>query len=162
MGVSRANMNGRGRVFPKRRPTNMEAGLRHGFRSGLEEQNGRLLRDLGVAFKFEETRIPYTVPESKHHYTPDFELPNGILIETKGKFEPKDRAKHLFVKDQHPDLDIRLVFQRPHDPIVKGSRTSYAMWCDKHHIKWACRTIPQHWVEEAGPDRKPSEVLRNV
>lgn len=159
MGVSRANMRGRGRVFPKRRPSNMEAGLRHGFRSGLEEKNAQLLKAKGVEVKFEETRIPYVVPQTDRKYTPDFELPNGIFIETKGKFEPSDRAKHVLIQEQWPDLDIRFVFQRPHDPIRKGSKTTYAMWCDKHGFKWGCRVIPDHWLEEAGPDRKPKEVL---
>ena len=43
-------------------------------------------------------------------YTPDFLLPNGIIIETKGRFTPEDRRKHLLIKKQHPDLDIRFVF----------------------------------------------------
>ena len=161
MGVSRANMKGRGRVFPKRQPINLEAGLRHGFRSGLEENNARQLKDLGVKVKFEETKIPYEVPLTKRKYTPDFELPNGILIETKGKLEPKDRAKHVLVQQQWPDLDIRFVFQRPHDKIRKGSPTTYAVWCDRNGFKWASRTIPEDWIKEAGPDRKPSEVLKD-
>lgn len=159
MGVSRANMRGRGRVFPKRTPRDMEIGLRHGFRSGLEAKNAKQLHDLGIEVKFEETKIPYEVPRSDHKYTPDFELPNGIFIETKGKLEPKDRAKHLLIKEQWPDLDIRFVFQRPHDPIRKGSPTTYATWCDRNGFRWASRTIPEDWIREAGPSRKPSEVL---
>lgn len=160
MGVSRSNGRGtaRGRVFPDRSKLNMEVGLRHGFRSGLEEANAKLLKSLGVEVNFESTKIKYTVPETNHTYTPDFTLPNGILVETKGKLEPKDRAKHLFVKHQNPKLDIRFVFQRPHDPINKGSKTTYANWADKNGFKWAARLIPEAWVREMGPEVKPWEM----
>lgn len=138
---------------------NLDAGLRHGFRSGLESTNAKLLESLGVPVLFETIHIKYVIPESRHTYTPDFELPNGILIETKGKFEPKDRAKHLLVRTQYPDLDIRLIFQRPTDPINPGSRTSYADWATSHGIRWATKVIPIEWIKEPGPERKPLEVL---
>lgn len=144
----------------KRVNRNMAAGLTHGFRSGLEDRNAKHLESLGQPVLFEVTKIRYVIPESFHTYTPDFELANGILVETKGKFEPQDRAKHLLVKAQNPDLDIRIVFQRPSDPINKGSPTTYAMWCDKHGIKWAFKLIPPEWLREPGPARKPSEVLQ--
>ena len=151
-----------------RRPSNhikeriqkdMATGLRLGFRSGLEVANAELLERLGVKVEYETMKIPYVVPESRHKYTPDFPLPNGVLVETKGKLEQKDRVKHLLIRAQHPDLDIRFVFQRPHDPIVKGSKTTYAMWADKHSLKWATKMIPLDWIKEPGPDRKPKEVL---
>ena len=31
-------------------------------------------------------------------YTPDFVLPNGVIIETKGRFVAADRRKHLEIK----------------------------------------------------------------
>ena len=149
MGVSRNNGRGMAvRKWPDRAKLNLEVGLRHGFRSGLEELNGKHLNALGVDFDFEGTKIPYTVPESKHTYSPDFRLPNGIYVETKGKLEPKDRAKHILVKLQHPDLDIRFVFQRPHDRINKGSPTTYAVWCDRNGFRWANRLIPEAWTKE--------------
>jgi hypothetical protein len=161
MGVSKARMNKRrGRVFPKRRPTNMANGMRHGFRSGLEEQNANVIVNAGEKLRFEDIKIPYVVPESDHTYTPDFVLENGIIAETKGKLEQRDRVKHLLIQEQWPGLDIRFVFQRPHDPIRKGSKTTYAMWCDKHNIKWSSKIIPAHWFEEAGPDVQPDEVLK--
>ena len=161
MGVSRGNMGGnylnrRKRFAPK---TSEAVGLRYGFRSGLEEQNAKFLEGLGVVVQFESIKIPYTVPETNRTYTPDFPLDNGIIVETKGKLEPKDRAKHLFIQHQHPDLDIRFVFQRPQDKITKGSKTTYAMWAEKHGFKWAAKMIPEAWVRESGPKRKPKEVL---
>jgi hypothetical protein len=88
------------------------------------------------------------VPATKHKYTPDFKLSNGIYIETKGRFLLDDRKKHLYIKEQYPDLDIRFVFQNPKTKLYKGSKTTYANWCDKHGFKWAAKTIPLDWIEE--------------
>ena len=164
MGVSTkkwtAGAPNKGRRWPVRKLSPDEVGLRHGFRSGLEETNARLLEGMGEKVRFEELKIPYTVPETHRTYTPDFILTNGVIVETKGKLEPKDHAKHLFIKLQHPDLDVRFVFQRPHDKINKGSKTTYAMWAEKYGFKWASRVIPEEWVSEPGPQRKPEEVLQ--
>lgn len=161
MAVSRQSWRPRGH-WAQRVNRNLENGLRHGFRSGLEEKNAKHLEANGVPVLFEVRKIKYTVPESVRTYTLDFELPNGILVETKGKFEPQDRAKHLFIKNQYPELDLRFVFQRPSDPIYKGAKTSYAQWADKHGFRWACRLIPPEWWAEPGPERKPDEVLREA
>lgn len=126
-------------------------GLKHGFRSGLEEMNAEFLTRKGAAVHFEEVKIKYVVPSIERTYSLDFELPNGIMVETKGKFEPIDRAKHLFIKTQHPDLDIRFVFQRPNTPLRKGSKTTYAMWAEKHGFKYAAKVIPEAWLNEPGP-----------
>lgn len=108
---------------------------------------------------YEVRKVRYTIPQSDHTYSVDFELPNGILVETKGKLELKDRAKHLLIQAQYPELDLRFVFQRPTDPIYPGSKTTYAMWADKHGFKWATKLIPVDWVLEPGPEKKPDEVL---
>lgn len=147
MPVSRQTWRAR-EHWAKRVNQNQEAGLKHGFRSGLEEINAKHLESLGVPVLFETRIVEYTVPETVRRYHVDFELPNGILIETKGKFEPVDRAKHLFIKSQHPELDVRFVFQKPKTPINKGSRTTYADWADKHGFKWATKLIPESWVRE--------------
>lgn len=104
---------------------------------------------LGVAYEYEKRTIEYTVPESKHKYTPDFViLANGIVVETKGRFLPDDRKKHLLVKKQYPQLDIRFVFSNPKQRISKVSATTYANWCDKYGFKWAAKEIPEAWINE--------------
>jgi hypothetical protein len=124
-------------------------GLANGYRSGLEEKNAKVLDDLGVPYEFEKFKIKYVIPEKVHTYTPDFRLlTNGILVETKGKFETSDRAKHLFIQTQHPELDIRFVFQRPSDKIYKGSTTTLGEWATKYGFKWATKTIPIEWTKE--------------
>ncbi len=62
---------------------------------------------------------------------------------------PDDRAKHLLVKAQHPNLDLRFVFSRSKAPLYKGSPTTYAMWCDKHGFKYADKDVPDAWLKEA-------------
>jgi hypothetical protein len=132
----------------KRFRNDLKTGLRHGFRSGLEQKNAKHLEANGIPVVFESVVIKYIIPTTERSYTPDFELPNGIIVETKGKFEPQDRAKHLFIKIAHPDLDIRFVFQKPHAPMSKGSKTTHAMWAEKHGFKWAAGLIPVAWARE--------------
>lgn len=122
--------------------------LTSGFRSGLEEKIASDLEDRKVPFEYETKKIKYTVPSREATYTPDFHLPNGVIVEGKGIFDVEDRQKHLLIKEQHPELDIRFVFTRSSAPIRKGSPTTYASWCEKHGFKYADKVIPQAWVEE--------------
>lgn len=123
-------------------------GLREGFRSGLEDEVAKQLLILGIEPKYEELTIPYTKPARVHKYTPDFQLPNGIIIETKGRFVTADRQKHLLIKAQHPELDIRFVFSNPNARISKKSTTTYADWCRKNGFLFAHRRIPEEWINE--------------
>lgn len=123
-------------------------GIEEGYRSGLEETTAQHIEAHGHTVRFEKQKIEYEVPSRKAKYTPDFVLDNGIIIETKGRFLTKDRQKHLLIQAQHPNLDIRFIFTRSKSPILKGSKTTYAMWCDKHGFKYADKTIPDSWYKE--------------
>ena len=122
-------------------------GIKHGYRSGQEDRISEQLKGLGVPFKYEEFKIKYEVNEVRT-YTPDFELPNGIIIESKGRFVAADRKKHLLVQQQFPELDIRFVFSNSKGKISKGSKTSYADWCDKHGYIYADKLVPEEWIKE--------------
>lgn len=114
------------------------------YRSGLEKKVAELLGNLSIPFEYESTKVPYVL---QCNYTPDFLLPNGIYLETKGQFTPEDRRKMLAVKEAHPDLDIRMVFQAPFNKIAKRSKTTYAAWCERHGIQWAAyHSIPSEWL----------------
>ncbi len=116
------------------------------YRSGLEERTAEYLRSLKVKFTYEKMKIKW---RSKDRiYTPDFVLDNGIIIETKGRFIPSDRSKHLRIREQHPDLDIRFVFSNPNARLYKGSKSTYASWCEKHGFKYAKEKIPVEWIKE--------------
>ena len=114
------------------------------FRSGLEERVADLLVELGVSYEYESTKIPYVI---QHNYTPDFILPNGVYLECKGYWEPEDRRKIKNVKEQNPELDLRMVFQAPFNTISKKSKTTYAKWCERHDIPWTSfHNIPLEWL----------------
>ncbi len=40
-----------------------------------------------------------------------------------------------------------MVFQNPNGKIRKGSKTTYANFCDKHEILWAEKQIPKEWLK---------------
>lgn len=61
---------------------------------------------------------------------------------------PGDRQKMLWIKEQHPHLDIRFVFTRSASPIYKGSKTTYAAWCQKHGFLFADKVVPGEWLRE--------------
>jgi hypothetical protein len=128
--------------------TSKQVALKYGFRSGLEESIAAKLSARGVPYKFEERVIEYTRPQKKSKYTPDFELPNGIIIESKGRFITADRQKHLLVKAQHPELDIRFVFSNSRSRITKSSATTYAMWAEKNGFLYSDKDIPDSWIKE--------------
>lgn len=116
------------------------------YRSGLEETVINNLKDRKISFKYEERVVDYFKPSTKHKYTPDIELDNGVLIEIKGFFKREDRKKHLLVKEQQPNLDIRFVFGNSRNRIYKGSKTSYGDWCVKYGFKYSDKLIPQDWI----------------
>jgi hypothetical protein len=123
------------------------AALKHGWRSGLEEGVGKQLKDAGVEYRYEEVQIKW-IDYKKRQYTPDFILPNGIIIETKGRFITADRQKHLKIKEQYPSLDIRFVFNNPNSRLSKVSKTMYRQWCDRYGFQWAAKEIPEDWLRE--------------
>lgn len=132
--------------------TYKQVAMKNGYRSGLEERIAEQLEQLGVEYTYEKVKLKYIRPASEHIYTPDFKLPNGIIVETKGRFLLADRMKHIMVKKHNPDVDIRFVFSNSNARISKASKTTYAMWCRKHGFLFADKTIPEEWINERGND----------
>lgn len=130
------------------------------YRSGLEQTVDDFLKSHSIDGMYEKHYLEYKIPESIHKYTPDFVLPNGIIIETKGVWDAEDRKKHLLIKEQHPELDIRFIFTRSKAPIYKGSKTTYASFCEQNNIKYADKKIPEEWLKE--PKKKiPRGILKD-
>jgi len=121
--------------------------IKNGWRSGFEERIAKELKEQGVKYEYETKKIKYEIRETRT-YTPDFILPNGIIIETKGRFIASDRKKHKLIKDQYPKLDIRFVFYNANAKLYKGAKSSYADWCTTHGFMWANKTIPDEWIKE--------------
>lgn len=121
--------------------------IKHGYRSGLEHTVLNSLKERKCKAQYECLKIEWEDLQYRS-YTPDFLLPNGIIIETKGRFTTEDRMKHLAIKQQHPDLDIRFVFTNSKSKIRKGAKTSYADWCEKHGFLYADKDVPDEWLKE--------------
>lgn len=132
----------------RRKYSAKQAAMKHGYRSGLEERIAEQLDKLGIDYTYEQVKLTYIKPASKHVYTPDFVLPNGIIVETKGRFLLADRQKHILVKKHNPTLDIRFVFSNSKARISKTSHTTYASWCEKNGFKYADKVIPDEWLNE--------------
>ena len=116
------------------------------YRSGLEVDIAKDLRKRGEKFKYETLKVKWVLHENKT-YTPDFILPNGVIIEAKGRFTLQDRKKHLAIKKQQPELDIRFVFSNSRGKLYKGSKSTYASWCEKFGFQYADKRIPDDWLK---------------
>jgi hypothetical protein len=123
------------------------AAKRKGYRSGLEVKIKDQLKGLNRKFEYETIKIEWE-DLMYRKYTPDFILDNGIIVETKGLFTAADRRKHLQIKEQHPDIEIRFVFESSKRRLSKISKTTYADWCIKHEFKYADKEIPEGWLKE--------------
>lgn len=143
--------------FIRKKITVDQAGKKHGFRSGLEKQMIAELEGYNIEPNYESVKFDYVVPESKHVYTPDFPVSPHIVIETKGRWVLEDRQKMLLLIEQHPEIDFRMIFYNANQKIKKGSKTSYADWCDKHKIKWANKNIPREWLDDIYNDIAESQ-----
>ena len=111
------------------------------FRSKFEATIAADLEGRGVSFDYESQRLSYVVTRN---YKPDFEVGN-ILVEAKGYFRSADQRKMRSVKEQHPELDIRFLFQNASGR-VQGSKMTCIEWCEKYGFDWAEKTIPERWI----------------
>lgn len=118
------------------------------YRSGLERRIAKDLESREVSFLYEPFKLSYVIPAREASYTPDLVLPNNIVLEVKGYLDAESRHKMYLVKQNHPDLDVRFVFQKAHNPIYKGSKTTYAAWCEAHGFPYAEGYVPKAWLEE--------------
>lgn len=123
------------------------------FKSKIEEDVASQLTAAGVPWEYEARTLEFEFPARKAKYTPDFPV-GRIILEVKGRFGHRGangadiRHRLVLVKEQHPDLDIRFIFQNSKLPIYKGSKTTYAKWADDHGFKWAEKIVPKAWLKE--------------
>ena len=101
----------------------------------MQKYKSKLEKQFAETFKlpYEKDKIKYTID---HTYNPDWSVSDKVFLETKGIFDFEDRRKTLAVKSQHPHITVALVFQNSKAKIYKGSKTTYAEWCDKHKVIW--------------------------
>ena len=93
------------------------------FRSLFEKDFAQDCNQRGISFSYESEKIKWTPPQKT--YNPDFifEKHDGslMIVETKGRFTAADRTKMKAVVEQHPELDIRMVFQNANNKLTKAS-----------------------------------------
>jgi hypothetical protein len=135
---------------------------KEGHRSKLEDRIAKELDDRGIKFTYEQWSYQYEEPLRKNMascgrcgskdlvrsgwYTPDFFLGNGCIIETKGRFTASDRRKMLAIKEGHPDLDIKMLFQRD-NKIHKNSNTYYSDWCKANGYDYSIGKLKEDWLK---------------
>ena len=115
----------------------------------FEQRVMKKLEDKGVSYAYEPHPLPYRV---ERQYIPDL-LINETYVELKGFFRQDAQRKMKAVKAQHPNLDIRFLFQRGNSPIhaakkrKDGSKMTCAEWADKYGFVWAeGEEIPEEWT----------------
>lgn len=98
---------------------------------------------------YEKVKIHFEKPATWHKYTPDFVLPNGIILETKGYMDADGRKKYGKIKLHDPNLDIRFVFSNANNKIRPGSKTTYGDWAINNGFPYADKgIIPPEWFTE--------------
>lgn len=116
-----------------------------GYRSGFERSIATNLKRRKVQFEYETLKLPYVLEKV---YTPDFILPNGVIVEAKGVLTPADRAKMRAVKKAHPDKDIRLLFMDASKKLSKKAKMTYGRWAEVNGFPWADgHVIPKEWLK---------------
>lgn len=117
------------------------------FRSKFEKRVYENAKGRKLVYEPQSPVIHYSTVA---RYIPDFDLGNGVLVEAKGYFDSRSRAKMLRVKKQNPNLDIRMLFQRANNRITKSQNSmTYWQWAEKHGFPWAeGDTIPEEWYDE--------------
>ena len=133
------------------------AARKYGYRSGLELTIAEKLKADKVSFRYEAIKIEWE-DLAYRTYTPDYILDNGIIVEVKGRFVTADRRKHIEIKKQHPELDIRFVFENSKKKLQKGAKSSYAQWCIKYGFLYYDRIIPEDWLKEKGKNKHPNFI----
>jgi len=135
------------------------------FRSKFEETIASTLRVAGVKFDYETVTVTYqkevrgsecqacgsTDVYTTAKYTPDFILANGIFIEAKGKFTPRDRTKILAVLRSNNEINrdnFRILFMYD-NWLTKKKLKRYTDWCAQHDIQCAVGTeVPEEWTKK--------------
>ncbi len=128
------------------------------MRSKFEAKVARSLKKGGAKFTYEKEVWEYeTTPSLKQircgecgskdilvvkHYTPDFFLGNGVVIEAKGRWSAANRRVALCFPE------VKLLFMR-NNTLSKRSKTKYSDFCDKngldYHVSYDGE-VPEKWL----------------
>jgi hypothetical protein len=110
------------------------------------------MTEAGVPHEFEAAKIPYfrkilfgecracgtKEVYQRKVYIPDFKIGHNMFYEAKGRLVSTDRTKLLAVKKQHPEIELRLIFERDR-PLNKGSPRMYSDWARENGFIYKVR-----------------------
>ena len=120
------------------------------IKSTFEERVIADLTSRNVPHEYEPIKLAYHV---ERNYIPDLRVGN-MIIELKGYFRQDSQRKMKAVKAQHPELDIRFVFQRGSSTIQgskkrkDGTKMTCMEWAERNGFVWAETTIPKEWLND--------------
>lgn len=114
------------------------------YKSRFEETLAEQLRRLKSGARYEPYKLSYQL---NLKYTPDWVLPNGVILEGKGKLDYETRRKMLAVKLANPGLKICFIFMRAKNKIRKGSDTTYGDWAEQNGFLWSDGEIKKEWLK---------------
>ena len=121
-------------------------GITMRFRSRFEAQVALSLEKQEIDFEFEPHKIEFQPPPRV--YIPDFYIPDhNFYIEVKGRLRQEGRVKHLLVKKQNPEVEVKFLFANSRKKIYKGSKTTHAQWAEKNGFEWADQVPPKEWTK---------------
>lgn len=122
------------------------------YKSKFEKTVAASLKKAKLAFEYEPTVVRFVQPAKERKYTPDWRVKTKsgdlLFVETKGKLTVEDRQKLVWVKEQHPELNLVLLFMNASVKLRKNSPTSYGDWATKNGFKWFDwkKGLPQEWT----------------
>lgn len=112
--------------------------------------------DLGLPYAYESVVLEYETAIVKgtckacgatgrdvvqrRTYTPDIVLPNGIVVEIKGKFDASKRNLMRQLVRCNPDVDIRFIFMRDNRFGQAKTRKRYSDWARAQGVQ--CVEVP--------------------
>ncbi len=122
------------------------------YKSKFEKQVAQGFKKAKIGFEYEPEVVRFVQPEKARKYTPDWRITtcsgDVLLVETKGKLTVEDRQKLVWVKEQHPKLNLVILFMNASVKIRKNSPTSYGEWATKNGFTWFDwkKGLPKEWT----------------
>ena len=122
------------------------------MRSKFEENVAKAFKQKKIKFEYEPEVVRFVQPAKPRKYTPDWRITTKagdvLLVETKGKLTVADRQKFVWLKEQHPTMNLVLLFMNASVKLRKNSPTSYGEWATKKGFKWIDwkKGFPKEWT----------------
>ena len=100
---------------------------------------------LKIPYEYEKHTLQYQ--HAPQTYTPDFVLPNGMVIEFKGKMTAETRKKMISIKRSNPNVRIGIVFQKANNKLSsKPNSTRYWQWAETNGFLHSDAYVPKEWA----------------